>query len=1039
MIKKTDQKKISKTYYKHWQEILDLLAETFEVDATMILKVNRGEFEVLLNSTKIDGFPQVGEKIPFNSGAYCYNVLQKKDTVYLKDIEEANLNSSKCYLGMPIFTPDRAIYGTICVMDHKKKEIPLIYHKILLKMKELIESDLDIFYKNEKIQQEKQELLAYTEKLDLILKNNNFSVIEYSIKENKIQVDQNISRIFGISQFELNGDLELFVSRINKNDQQLFKQSLKESINQKKPLRLEFRFKSITGNDKWCRLVANFSQVEKFQVKQTFMLGILIDIHHQKIMEIELKESESRFKEIIETSPYGNVINDGSIITYVNPASAKMIGLSQNVLINQNIFQFVDYNYHKLVKKRLLEIMENQVENEIAEIVLIRSDGEHFPVEISSVPITIHEKKQVLSVFRDITWRKQVEKELNQKENYLKYAQKMASVTSWVYNYFSKSFQTTLTGLEILGLEKDYQPQEKFPADVLFAKIHPEDRNHIIEMHKKAITSHHYDHLQFRIVVNKQIKYIHTLGEVRLDEFGNVAELAGVFQDISFLKITEKALSHSENIFKAIVEKLPIGAYLKDPKRDWRFTYWNPYMEKVTEINKEEVIGKNVFDLFNHEIALQYYNEDLEICATSKTKIIDPDIFFTRNKQQKYLRTIKQPVYDQDQKLVTLLCLSEDITLKKKIEEESINSQKMNAIGQLAGGIAHEFNNLLQAIISYSDLALEGINEESQNYRDIHQILTSSYRAKEIVNQLLTFSRKSNHKPEKFEINAFISRQSRILDTILPKDINFHCQLSNNNYFIYADQSEIEQVLLNLYLNSKEAMKDGGDLTVRISKTKIDQKANQKKPELAITEYVLIQVIDSGSGMDQETLSHIFEPFYTTKEVGDGMGLGLANVYSIIKSYGGIIHANSVVGHGTTMSIYLPLFRTIPYSISSKKIEVFYVESDDAIRNITKQLITEMGLIVNDVSSIHNLYRVLKDKVNNFDILMIDQNFPNLDFLILSSFLEEYHGSIIWLKPQLEKKTISPLNNKIQHKIELTHPYVNQKLIDTLVFIANNS
>jgi two-component system cell cycle sensor histidine kinase/response regulator CckA len=239
-------------------------------------------------------------------------------------------------------------------------------------------------------------------------------------------------------------------------------------------------------------------------------------------------------------------------------------------------------------------------------------------------------------------------------------------------------------------------------------------------------------------------------------------------------------------------------------------------------------------------------------------------------------------------------------------EQQLRQAHKMEAIGRLAGGIAHDFNNVLTAIFGYSDLLLEQLTEEDPRRTDVQEIRRSAERAAALTRQLLAFSRKQVMQPRVIDLNAVVANIERMLARMVGEDVQVEFQPASDLWRVKADPGQIEQVLMNLAANARDAMPDGGRLTIATANRTIPAAAVHPRPGLPPGAYAIVAVSDTGEGMPEEVQRHIFEPFFTTKEQGKGTGLGLATVYGIVKQSGGGIYVDSVVGAGTTFTVYLP-------------------------------------------------------------------------------------------------------------------------------------
>ena len=328
-----------------------------------------------------------------------------------------------------------------------------------------------------------------------------------------------------------------------------------------------------------------------------------------------------------------------------------------------------------------------------------------------------------------------------------------------------------------------------------------------------------------------------------------------------------------------------------------------------------------------------------------------------------------------------------DITERKTLEEQLRQSQKMEAVGQLAGGVAHDFNNLLTAITGYSDLAIRRLKAEDPLRHHIEEIKKAGERAAALTRQLLAFSRKQVLQPKVFNINAVVSEMEKMLRRLIGEDMEFRTALASDLGSIKADPGQIEQVLLNLCVNARDAMPGGGKLTIETSNVYLDEEYASRHVGVGSGDYVMLAVSDTGCGMNDETLAHIFEPFFTTKEMGKGTGLGLSTVYGIVQQSGGNVWVYSEVGRGTTFKVYLPRVgeaaeecaaasETSALPAGAEKI--LLVEDDEMVRLVAREIISSGGYTVLEADG---LSEALRHCAENADIalLLTDVVMPQLN------------------------------------------------------------
>ena len=328
-----------------------------------------------------------------------------------------------------------------------------------------------------------------------------------------------------------------------------------------------------------------------------------------------------------------------------------------------------------------------------------------------------------------------------------------------------------------------------------------------------------------------------------------------------------------------------------------------------------------------------------------------------------------------------------DISDQKQLEAQLHQAQKMEAVGTLAGGIAHDFNNLLQAITGYTQLLLINNDENAAGYKELKQIQSASERAAQLIRQLLAFSRKVEINRQPLDLNHEIKLARAMLERTIPKMVEIELGLDENLKKINADAVQIEQVILNLGLNAADAMSEGGKLIIETSNVTNKNSFHQTDFKISPGEYVVMTVADTGHGMDQETILHIFEPFYTTKEFGRGTGLGLASVYGIVKSHGGYITCQSGCGQGATFKIYLPgidhegdVHKTktpdIPTHGGAETILV--VDDETAVLELAEEMLEHFGYSVLTASSGEQALEVFKSKGEKINLTILDLGMPGM-------------------------------------------------------------
>ena len=451
--------------------------------------------------------------------------------------------------------------------------------------------------------------------------------------------------------------------------------------------------------------------------------------------------------------------------------------------------------------------------------------------------------------------------------------------------------------------------------------------------------------------------------------------------DVTERKLAEKALQESEERYSTMFNSSPNAMFVH---KGGVIHYINEMTLKIFGYSRDEVIGKQVFEfiaddsknLVAKNMQRRLAGEDVE---SYEVKLI------TKSKEIRYF-LLSSSVIPYEKEKAFLVILS-DITERKKLEAQLIQAQKMEAVGQLAGGIAHDFNNILQAIIGYGHVLKMKMKEDDclKSYAD--HILSLSDRAANLTHSLLAFSRKQLIDPRPVDLNEIIRKVDKLLSRIIGEDIQSRMALSGKDLIVMADPMQIEQALMNLAANARDAMPEGGHLTIETEIIAIDPEFIKKHGYGIEGDYALIAVTDTGAGMDAGTAEKIFQPFFTTKEVGKGTGLGLSMVYGIIKQNNGYINVYSEPGQGTTFKIYLPLIREKAEEIKPEVIQpvergtetVLLAEDAHDVRVFTKMYLEELGYKVIeavDGEDAINKFTLDKDKIQLvlLDVIMPKKN-----------------------------------------------------------------
>jgi PAS domain S-box-containing protein len=463
-------------------------------------------------------------------------------------------------------------------------------------------------------------------------------------------------------------------------------------------------------------------------------------------------------------------------------------------------------------------------------------------------------------------------------------------------------------------------------------------------------------------------------------------------------------LAQERTLLHDLMDNIPDGIYFKD--RQQRFLRANRAFARTLNGGKpDELVGRKLSEVLGASSeASEAEAEDQRVMSEA---LPAQDVLHEveRHGETAWLSETKAPIKSPSGQTIGLVGIARDVTERvrteaalRRAEEQLLQSQKMEAIGQLAGGVAHDFNNVLSVILGYGEILLEEVPKEDPNHADISVMVGAAQRAAALTRQLLAFSRRRAIQPDVVDLNTTVWGVDKMLRRIIGEDIDLRTTLASAPATVRADASQLEQIILNLTINARDAMPKGGALRIETATVDLDEKYASQHMGVTPGTFVLLRVSDTGSGMDAATQKRVFEPFFTTKEVGRGTGLGLSTVYGIVQQGGGHIVLESEVDKGSSFSIYLPEAKEEALQPQIRRPQtrppagagsVLVVEDDDEVRQVTVRMLRDQGYTVVDAGLPEQAKALALEHRAGIDVLLVDVVMPGMSGPMLAKELTE--------------------------------------------------
>ncbi len=767
-----------------------------------------------------------------------------------------------------------------------------------------------------------------------------------------------------------------WLSIVHPDDKERAGQLAAEAFANGKSATMDFRWLAKDGREVWVE--SNFVTVMDEKGQPVGMRGVNTNIGERKRAEEALKQSESQLAEAQRLAHIGSWNWDllQNVLTW-SDQHYRIFGVEPgdiNVGYDEVVFDFIHPEDRQLVRDVVAKSIDSgEPFNFYYRIV--RRDGEERIIQ-STGSIETNERGQPIRIFgtaQDVTERRRIEQELRQSEE--RYRDLVENAQDIIYSHDLQGNYTSSNraGEEITG----YTQAEALRLN-LEETIAPECLDKAREMLARKLASEKITAYELELIAKDGHRVPVEVNTRLILQDGVPVGVTGIARDITERKAAEAELRR----LAAAVEETADSIVITD--KEGNIQYVNPAFERISGYAKEEVLNQNPRFLKSGKTEPAIYKELWETIARGE---VWAGHLTNRRKDGSFFeeRVTISAVCDESNEIVNYVAVKQDITDFVRLEGQLRQSQKLEAIGQLAGGVAHDFNNLLTVIGGYSSILLGKMPPDSPHRSSIEEIKKAGDRASSLTRQLLAFSRKQILQPKVLDLNLVVTDLEKMVRRLIGEDIDLLTITSPVLGKVKADPGQIEQVLLNLIVNARDAMPKGGKLTIETRNVVLSEDYAQRHATIP-GPCVMLAVCDTGQGMEASILQRIFDPFFTTKGSGKGTGLGLATVYGIVKQSGGNIWVYSEVGRGSTFKVYLPRVDepgegeevvgsgSIPQGTEL----ILLVEDEDQVRAILKHILEGQGYHVLAASNGEEALSISRDLKRDIKLMITDVVMPQM-------------------------------------------------------------
>jgi len=693
-----------------------------------------------------------------------------------------------------------------------------------------------------------------------------------------------------------------------------------------------------------------------------------------------IRDRERELQAILDNMASGLLIADAETRQFLlaNPAVCRMFGYSMEEMLALPV---EDIHPRESVTRALEEFAELKAGKHpvAADIPCLRKDGTVFLADIASAQMTYRGRVCLLGIFRDVTERKRPDKALRESE--ARYRAVVESQTELICRFVPES---TLTFVNEAYCRYFGKGREELVGQSFLPLIPPKDRAAVVRRFAPVTPETPVVDHEHRVVMpSGEVRWMHWVNRGFFDEQGRLVEFQASGYDVTERKRAEESLRQSEEKYRTLFEQSLDGVAVLV---DGRVVGANRAAAGIYRMELADAMGRHISEFLHPDDVADAVQQIRTVVEGREDAPTDLRYRARRSDGTYALVEVLGKRIEWEGKPAVQVILR-DVTERARLEEELREAHKMEAIGQLAGGIAHDFNNLVTGILCHANLIKSDARVPKEALESADIIEAAARRAADLTSQLLGFARGGKHQDIPVDLNVTVETVIRLVSGTLDPRVRIVTHLEPGGAWAQGDPVQMEQVVLNLAMNARDAMPEGGELAFRTGVAEVDEKASAGVPHARPGRYVVLCVCDTGCGIAEDVRSHIFEPFFTTKEPGRGVGMGLAMVYGIARNHGGWVEVESRPGHGATFRVLWPVAGSraaaaaVPTAepIAPPTGHILLVEDERLVRDAVVRMLTALGYSVVGVENGREAVEYYARYGGSVDLVIIDMIMPEMD------------------------------------------------------------